>query len=134
MIPCVRGGAHPVVEDTLGRRPRQIEDAMVEEPIAPRKRLPIERRGQRRQPGRVFVDHVDLAHRLLLGQRMLIPQTQRVKETIFTHTSDKLYFQLTSAPSPRVRRAVLKKSCGDQGSEVASPISSCPGLSRPSTP
>src|SRR5216683_3653584 len=36
MIPCVRGGAHPVVEDTLGRRPRQIEDAAVEEPFAPR--------------------------------------------------------------------------------------------------
>jgi len=29
MIACMRGGAHPVVEDALGRRPGQIEDAAV---------------------------------------------------------------------------------------------------------
>src|SRR6266851_274924 len=32
MIACVRGGAHPVVEDAVGRRPRQIEDPAVEKP------------------------------------------------------------------------------------------------------
>jgi hypothetical protein len=45
MIPCMRGGAHPVIEDTLGRRARQIEHAAVEKPIAPRERLRIERVG-----------------------------------------------------------------------------------------
>ena len=65
MIAGMRGGAHPVVEDTLRRRLRQIEDAAVEKPLAPGKPPPIERRGQRRQPGRVLVNDVDLRHRLL---------------------------------------------------------------------
>src|SRR5882724_7740966 len=65
VVAGMRGGAHPVVEDTLRRRRRQIEDAAVEKPVAPRKPLPIERRGQRRQPGRVLVNDMDLRHRML---------------------------------------------------------------------
>src|SRR5258708_4920104 len=41
MVARVRGGAHSVVEDALGRRPRQIEDAAIEKPVAPGERLPI---------------------------------------------------------------------------------------------
>ncbi len=65
VVAGMRGGAHPIVVDTLRRRLRQIEDAAVEKPVAPRKPLPIERRGQRRQPGRVLVNDVDLRHRIL---------------------------------------------------------------------
>src|SRR5712671_212837 len=67
MVARVRGGAHPIVEGTLGRRPRQIEDAAIEKPVPPGERLPVERSGQRFEPGRVLVDHVDVRHRLLLG-------------------------------------------------------------------
>src|SRR5260370_899672 len=67
MVARVRGGAHPIIEGTVGRRPRQIEDAAIEKPVAPGKRLPVERSGQRFEPGRVLVDHVDMRHPLLLG-------------------------------------------------------------------
>ena len=57
MVAGVRRGAHPIVEDTRGRRPRQIEDAAIEKPVPPGERRPIERGGQRFEPGRVLVDH-----------------------------------------------------------------------------
>ena len=40
MVAGVRRGAHPVVEHALGRRLRQVEDAAVEKPVAPRQPLP----------------------------------------------------------------------------------------------
>ena len=67
MVARVRGRAHPVVEDALGRRPRQIEDGVVEKPVAPGKSLPIQGRGQWFEPGRVLVDNMDVCHRLLLA-------------------------------------------------------------------
>src|SRR5271163_4499095 len=51
MVASVRGSAHPIVEDALGRRLRQIEYTAVEEPITPRQPTSIERGGQRLQPG-----------------------------------------------------------------------------------
>ena len=48
-----------------GRQLRQIENAAVEKPVSPRKLLPIERFGQRRQPRRVFVNDVDMRHQSL---------------------------------------------------------------------
>ena len=55
MVAGMRRGAHAVVEDSLGGWLRQIEDAVVEEPIAPRQPLSIERLGQRLKPGGIFV-------------------------------------------------------------------------------
>ena len=43
MVARVRGRAHSVVEDAFGRRPRQIEDAAVEEPVAPGKPMAVQR-------------------------------------------------------------------------------------------
>src|SRR6516165_9548727 len=45
VIAGVRRGAHPVVEDAIGRRSRQVEDTAVKKPVAPRKRRAIERSG-----------------------------------------------------------------------------------------
>ena len=67
VVARVRGGAHPVVEDALGRRTRQIKDAAVEEPIAPGKSLAIQRSRQWFEPGSVLVDHMDVRHELLLA-------------------------------------------------------------------
>ncbi len=62
VVAGMRGGAHPIVENALGRRPRQVEDAAVEEPVAPRKPLAVERGSQGFEPSRVLVDHVDVRH------------------------------------------------------------------------
>src|SRR5205085_3699180 len=65
MVAGMRGGAHPVVEDALGRWSRQVENAAVEKPVPPGKRLPIQGCRQRLEPGRVFVDYMDVRHQLL---------------------------------------------------------------------
>ena len=84
MVAGMRGGAHPVVEDALGRRPRQIEDAAIEKPVAPRQPLPLECPGQRLQPGGVLVNYVDMGHCCLVAaRRSLIAHSDQVKIYIF---------------------------------------------------
>ncbi len=68
MVPGVRRSTHSVVEDALWRRLRQIEDAAIEEPIAPQQPLSIERARQRLKPGGIFVNYVDVGHRCLIAQ------------------------------------------------------------------
>jgi len=78
MVAGVRGGAHPVVEDPFGRRPRQVEDAAVQEPVAPWQPLPIERLGQRFEPSGVLVNYVNVGHCCLIATT-LNPRAARVK-------------------------------------------------------
>src|SRR4051812_24836461 len=66
MVSAVRRGAHPIVENTLRWRLRKIKGTLVQKPVAPRQPLRVERTRQRFEPRRVFVEHMDLAHRLLL--------------------------------------------------------------------
>src|SRR3954447_4230961 len=66
MISAVRGGAHKIIEHALRWRLRQIERALIQKPVAPNQPLRVQRTRQRFEPCRVFVDHMDVGHRLLL--------------------------------------------------------------------
>lgn len=65
----MRRRTHAVVEDALGWRYRQVNAALVEEPVFVRQPELFELREERRAPFRVFVNNVNFAHGSMLDRR-----------------------------------------------------------------
>lgn len=59
MAASVRGGAHTIVEDALGRRHRETQRTFIEEPLAERYSEDGQLAAQRFDPGVILMDHED---------------------------------------------------------------------------